>query len=377
MSRQLSQLLTPDLPAGANTQFSGCPPPGASLSGGHQSSMAGLKSLLQHPTKGDQRVKTTPEVKADKDRPSEQEEDSQGTCAMRNSTAISSSNRGGGGGGGAAGGAGGGGFNQILGSLLWDRSLPADGGLFQLQYMDLEEFLTDNGMGNIPNSNNNNNSSSTAQVPSQTSPSAVPNQSSQCPPSSPPPCSSASSTSSSPSLIGLEVAQPQGMLGGSECLHGSQTSMNDSCESPCSSSSSSCPPLLTPTGTGPEGMGMFDMDPSDMALSSIPGQDNFDPRRHRFSEDELKPQPMIKKARKMLVPEDLKDEKYWSRRCKNNEAAKRSRDARRLKENQISVRAAYLERENAALRQEVAEMRKELGRCRNILSKYENHLADP
>ena len=82
--------------------------------------------------------------------------------------------------------------------------------------------------------------------------------------------------------------------------------MNDSCESPCSSSSSSCPPLLTPTGNGPEGMGMFDMDPSDMALSSIPGQDNFDPRRHRFSEDELKPQPMIKKARKMLVPEDLK-----------------------------------------------------------------------
>ena len=85
----------------------------------------------------------------------------------------------------------------------------------------------------------------------------------------------------------------------------------------------------------------------------------------------------------LFSPADLKlsyvpsqDEKYWSRRCKNNEAAKRSRDARRLKENQISVRAAYLERENATLRQEVAEMRKELGRCRNILSKYENHLAD-
>lgn len=70
------------------------------------------------------------------------------------------------------------------------------------------------------------------------------------------------------------------------------------------------------------------------------------------------------------------DEKYWTRRHKNNEAAKRSRDARRLKENQISVRAAYLERENAALRQEVAEIRKELGRCRSILSKYENRLAD-
>lgn len=70
------------------------------------------------------------------------------------------------------------------------------------------------------------------------------------------------------------------------------------------------------------------------------------------------------------------DEKYWTRRYKNNEAAKRSRDARRLKENQISVRAAFLERENAALRQEVAEIRKELGRCRTILSKYENRLAD-
>lgn len=72
----------------------------------------------------------------------------------------------------------------------------------------------------------------------------------------------------------------------------------------------------------------------------------------------------------------LKDEKYWSRRVKNNEAAKRSRDARRLKENQISVRAAFLERENAALRQEVADMRKELGRCRNIINKYENRHGD-
>ena len=70
------------------------------------------------------------------------------------------------------------------------------------------------------------------------------------------------------------------------------------------------------------------------------------------------------------------DEKYWSRRVKNNEAAKRSRDARRLKENQISVRAAFLERENAALRQEVADMRKELGRCRNIINKYESRHGD-
>ncbi|XP_059196085.1 D site albumin promoter binding protein b isoform X1 [Centropristis striata] len=364
MSRQLSQLPNPDLPAGASPQFGSCTQPAGSLTGGHLNSMAGLKSLLQHPMKGDQRLKTTCDVKGDKER-LDIDEDSM--CPMRNGSGVGSSNS-------SGGGNGGGSFNQFLGPLLWDRTLPADGGLFQLQYMDLEEFLIENGMGSM----HNNTSSSSAQIPSQSSQSAVPNQSSQCLPPSSPPCSTSSSpsSSSSPSLIGLEVAQPLSLGGGNDCLHGSQTSMNDSCESPSSSSSSSCPPLLTPTDSGPDQNGMFDMDSSDMDMSNQP---NFDPRRHSFSEEELKPQPMIKKARKILVPEDLKvskDEKYWTRRYKNNEAAKRSRDARRLKENQISVRAAYLERENAALRQEVAEIRKELGRCRNILSKYENRLAD-
>ena len=46
-----------------------------------------------------------------------------------------------------------------------------------------------------------------------------------------------------------------------------------------------------------------------------------------------------------FVPDDLKDEKYWARRRKNNMAAKRSRDARRVKENQIALRAGFLEKE--------------------------------
>ena len=81
--------------------------------------------------------------------------------------------------------------------------------------------------------------------------------------------------------------------------------MNDSCESPCSSSGSSCPPLLTPTGSGPDAVGLFDMDTSD-TMSNSSGQQNFDNMRHSFSEEELKPQPMIKKARKILVPDSLK-----------------------------------------------------------------------
>lgn len=54
---------------------------------------------------------------------------------------------------------------------------------------------------------------------------------------------------------------------------------------------------------------------------------------------------MIKKSRKQFVPDELKDDKYWARRRKNNIAAKRSRDARRQKENQIAMRARYLEKE--------------------------------
>ncbi|KAF0025944.1 hypothetical protein F2P81_022825 [Scophthalmus maximus] len=115
----------------------------------------------------------------------------------------------------------------------------------------------------------------------------------------------------------------------------------------------------------------YEPDPVDLALSSVPGQEMFDPRKCKFSAEELKPQPMIKKARKIFIPEDLKDDKYWARRRKNNVAAKRSRDARRLKENQIATRAGFLEKENSALRQEVVDLRKELGRTKNVLLKYE------
>ncbi|KAG5279855.1 hypothetical protein AALO_G00082290 [Alosa alosa] len=130
----------------------------------------------------------------------------------------------------------------------------------------------------------------------------------------------------------------------------------------------------TPSPIDPESIQVpvgYEPDPADLALSSVPGQEMFDPRKRKFSAEELKPQPMIKKARKVFIPEDLKDDRYWARRRKNNVAAKRSRDARRLKENQIAIRAGFLEKENSALRLEVADLRKELGRCKNVLAKYE------
>jgi len=51
-----------------------------------------------------------------------------------------------------------------------------------------------------------------------------------------------------------------------------------------------------------------------------------------------------------------KDHAYWERRKKNNEAAKRSREARRAKEDELAIRAAFLEHENAQLKGELQKM---------------------
>uniref|UniRef100_A0A8P4GJ56 HLF transcription factor, PAR bZIP family member b n=1 Tax=Dicentrarchus labrax TaxID=13489 RepID=A0A8P4GJ56_DICLA len=222
--------------------------------------------------------------------------------------------------------------SAFLGPTLWDKTLPYDGDTFQLEYMDLEEFLSENGIPSTP----------------------------------PTPAPSVMDLSNHASTsVHTSVVSP-------DCLHSSPARAVTNCY--CC-----IPPGLpnsrnTPSPIDPDSIQVpvgYEPDPADLALSSVPGQEMFDPRKRKFSAEELKPQPMIKKARKVFIPEDLKDDKYWARRRKNNLAAKRSRDARRLKENQIAIRAGFLEKENSALRQEVGELRKELGRTKNVLAKYE------
>ena len=62
-----------------------------------------------------------------------------------------------------------------------------------------------------------------------------------------------------------------------------------------------------------------------------------------------------------------KDDKYWERRRKNNLAAKKSRDARKIRENQLRCRVTCLENANQVLRTKLewevrknAELRQEL-----------------
>jgi len=100
----------------------------------------------------------------------------------------------------------------------------------------------------------------------------------------------------------------------------------------------------------------LEFDSSDIALATVPGQ-SFDPKERSFDIEELRPQPIIRKRKKTLVPENEKDGKYWEKRLKNNVATKRAREAKRLKENQIALRAAFLEKENRRLKDEMENMK--------------------
>ncbi|XP_042363992.1 hepatic leukemia factor-like isoform X2 [Plectropomus leopardus] len=242
--------------------------------------------------------------------------------------------------------------SAFLGPTLWDKTLPYDGDTFQLEYMDLEEFLSENGIPSSPSQHHHHQLN-------QHQPHAPPHQPHQ------PPIMSQAPPTSTPSVMDLSNHA-------STSVHTSVVSPNCLHSSPARAGLPNS--RNTPSPIDPDSIQVpigYEPDPADLALSSVPGQEMFDPRKRKFSAEELKPQPMIKKARKIFIPEDLKDDKYWARRRKNNLAAKRSRDARRLKENQIAIRAGFLEKENSALRQEVAELRKELGRTKNILAKYE------
>ncbi|XP_010893824.1 TEF transcription factor, PAR bZIP family member a isoform X2 [Esox lucius] len=246
------------------------------------------------------------------------------------------------------GGESGMGPSAALTPAIWDKTIPYNGETFHLEYMDLEEFLMENGIPTSPSiledALNKENEEKAEPVTTVANPKTAP--------VAPVALLSVLELDNCEEVEVATVTSPD-ITANTEVVTDKDR--------------------LTPEPIDPEEIEVdvnFNPDPTDLVLSSIPGGELFNPRKHKFSEDELKPQPMIKKAKKVFVPEDSKDEKYWQRRKKNNVAAKRSRDARRLKENQITVRAAFLERENMALRQEVSELRKDFARSKNVVARY-------
>ena len=59
-----------------------------------------------------------------------------------------------------------------------------------------------------------------------------------------------------------------------------------------------------------------------------------------------------------------KDDKYWERRRKNNLAAKKSRDSRRIRENQMRLRVLCLENANQMMKEELERKDAEIARLK-------------
>lgn len=113
------------------------------------------------------------------------------------------------------------------------------------------------------------------------------------------------------------------------------------------------------------------------SVSSSNALAGFDPSKRSFTEDELRPSPIRTKTKKRAVPDSEKDSTYWERRAKNNLAAKRSRESRRNRDNQVTERTAFLENENINLRNRINEVRSEILDVKEKLQQYQIMFRNP
>ncbi|UYV63727.1 NFIL3 [Cordylochernes scorpioides] len=94
------------------------------------------------------------------------------------------------------------------------------------------------------------------------------------------------------------------------------------------------PPSLTAWSATPFSL------PVDLSSSQLKKNDLFPSRKQRE-----------------FIPDSKKDESYWDRRRRNNEAAKRSREKRRLNDMVLESRVIELTKENAFLRAELSALK--------------------
>ncbi|XP_072039843.1 thyrotroph embryonic factor-like [Amphiura filiformis] len=278
-------------------------------------------------------------------------------------------------------------MSAFLGPKLWENTLPDHNDL-KFEYMDIEEFLSEHGLPSEDVSQcqpNTQKADMVAQTPSPHSqaqltplPPTPQTHTTLMPVRREDPCRKQEDgparmqTSCSHDLREIKEIDSKPVLPlppGPQLAHSSPSSPTQ--ETPQSPLSIPTPPREP----SPVQVDIpFDLSSTDVALATVPGECVFNPREKKFSEEELKPQPMIKKSRKIFVPSEQKDDKYWERRRKNNVAAKRSRDARRVKENQIVLRASFLEKENNALKDEVLGLKKDNLGLKKLVANLEKQL---
>ncbi|KAL2295003.1 hypothetical protein Nmel_018147 [Mimus melanotis] len=79
------------------------------------------------------------------------------------------------------------------------------------------------------------------------------------------------------------------------------------------------------------------------------------------------------RRKREFMPDDKKDTMYWEKRRKNNEAAKRSREKRRLNDVAMESQLAALSRENALLRTELLSLKLRFGLLSPQPSPFQGH----
>lgn len=84
------------------------------------------------------------------------------------------------------------------------------------------------------------------------------------------------------------------------------------------------------------------------------------------------PKPVKVKPSKTDIPESQKDDSYWEKRKRNNEAARKSREVRRRMEAEVSNKMSTLKKENEALRVTIALLIKRNETLEYILDDYAN-----
>lgn len=74
---------------------------------------------------------------------------------------------------------------------------------------------------------------------------------------------------------------------------------------------------------------------------------------------------LVKKQTR-TIPDEEKDASYFEKRARNNQSAKRSRDTRRIREQQIQDRVQFLEQENSRLAMENQTIRYQISQFHTI-----------
>lgn len=83
------------------------------------------------------------------------------------------------------------------------------------------------------------------------------------------------------------------------------------------------------------------------------------------------PKPVVEKPPKKFVPVEAKDQSYWDKRQRNNEAARKSREMRREKVKEIHEKLMRLKKENEALRVAITLLIQRNESLESVIEDYE------